>query len=524
LFSLLENDPSMLVVDGTTIYMPEDAEIEKTVSQTEQTPVVASLPPPDTMPPAVGLTKSDASVPKAAALVEEVSTEAALPAESEHSTPTPEAPPVEQEEDANNEIDDGSVEAASEPPEMAKDEPVLGFIDTLSNWMENSGSGEVDNGEAEVDETDTGQSEEDQSAEDLTEKVTPEPPETKEDEPVDLSKINLLSLKPGVKSPPEVQDPVLIVDEPSENLVEKLEEASENVAEVTEVPPVKEETPLSPPLIPDEPPVPTLPNDFSDPYNTMSSDEINHQYSSYPSVVPVEEIPSNVTEETPVTENQLVEEVSTEVPSVSTEATSESTPVTEEIPVIAEETYSLPPEVEVLTPVQNEVEPVAQVAEQVTEVPYDPYKTIETGQSWEGTTGVPAEEGYPPITEEATTPYTPSASEEVVPPVGDQIVETTTLAPEVIPEEVVDEGSGRLFADWVYNLFGSSKSDEVAETTTQSELDMLLTEEPAVEEVEATTAGSWFWSTTPAPEETKPLDGGIISLYFLNFSTLHQWS
>jgi hypothetical protein len=377
--------------------------------------------------------------------------------------------------------------------------------------MENSGSGEVDDGEADVDETDTGQSEEEQSAEDSTEKVTPEPPEAKEEEAVDLSKINLLSLKPGVKNSPEVQaDPLLSVNEPSNNLVdsgEKIEEASEIVAEVTEVPPVTEEVPFAPPTIPEEPPVPTLPNEYSDPYNTMSSDEINHQYSSYPSVQPVEEIASNTTEETPVTENQLIEEVSTELPSASEEVTTKVAPVTEEIPVLAEETHSLPPEVEILTPVQqpeqNEVEPVV---EQITEVPYDPYKTVETGQSWEGTTGVPAEDVYPPVTEEVTTPYTSHASEDNVPPVGEQVEETTTSAPEGIPEEAVDEGSGRYFADWVYNLFGSSKTEEVPETTTQSELDMLLTEEPAAE-VEATTISSWFWSTTPAPEESVPLDG-----------------
>jgi hypothetical protein len=113
----------LIVVDGTTIYMPEDAEIEKTVSQTQQPLAVPSLPPPDTMPPAVGLTQPD--VRKAAALVEEVTTESAEPVESEHTTPTPEAPPEEQE-DASNEIDDGSIEAASEPPEVAKEEPVLG--------------------------------------------------------------------------------------------------------------------------------------------------------------------------------------------------------------------------------------------------------------------------------------------------------------------------------------------------------------------------------------------------------------
>lgn len=510
----------MIVVDGTTIYMPEDADIEKTVSQTEQTPAVPPLQPPDTIP-AVGLTQPDVSTPQK---VEEVTTEAALPAETdEHTTPTPEAPPAE-EGDVANEIDDGSIEAASEPPEVAKDESVLGYLDTLTNWMENSGSGESKDQEPEVDGSDTGQSEEEQSAEDSTEKVTPEPPEAKEDVEFDLSKINLLSLKPGVQDPPEVKDDV-IVKEPSENLgesVDKLEEASENVVEVTEVPPVTEEIPLAPPTIPVEPPVPTLPNDSFDSYNTMSSDEINYQYSSYSTPSPVEEIPSNTTEEIP-REDQIVEDVTTEVPSVSTEVTSEAAPVTEEIPVHTEETYTLPPEVEILTPAQqpeqNEVEPVTQQTDQVTEVPYDPYLNIETGQTYEGTTGVPAEDVYPPVTEETTTPYTPHVSEEVL-PVGDQIEETTTTAPEGIIEEVVDEGSGRYFADWVYNLFGifgSSNTEEVPETTTRPELDMLLAEEPAVE-VEATTISSWFWSTTPAPEEANPLDGGMMFFRLVYYS------
>jgi len=530
-----DNDPNVIVVDGTTIYMPEDADIQKTVSQTGNSQ--PQPPPPKPLPSVVELEqKSSVPTSQDSAKQEEVPL-----VEPEHTTPQPETPPAEpKDEEINIEEDDGTNEAVSEPPEVKKEESMM---DYLTGWIDHSGSGDSEDDEEENEETDTGQSEDnqvDESVEESSEKANPEPPETTGEDEVDLSKINLLSLKGNLQQ--------------TEEVLEKVEEIADKQKESIVMPGITEEIPHAMNQIPEEPPMVTIPSPYPDPYNTLSSDEINHQYASYSTPLPPEEETS--------TENTLqfqsvesVKDVSTEVPNYSSEFTTESAPVSEEVftesvpvseevftesaqvseevftdsnqvseeaftesnqvseeaftesaqvseeftfaPVVQEEVkVVLPPEHEILQPAeQAEKETVTTAAEQANANSYNPYANIETGQVVEVTTGVYADDdGYPPVTEEATTPA--STSEEAA-----SSEETSTAAPEGIEE--ADEGSGRFFADWIYNLFGFGQTTEEVTEAPLSEVEMLIAEPE-----ETATTGSWFWSSTPVPDiEVKPTEG-----------------
>ncbi|CAB3375504.1 Hypothetical predicted protein [Cloeon dipterum] len=468
---LNENDPNVIVVDGTTIYVSEDSDIEKTIT-------TGPPPPPETIPPA-----PSSETPLQPPTNLNSAKENSIPdqPQEELTTPEPETPdekPIVEEEEVKT---DDSTEAVSEPPEVAKDETVMEYIsDTLTGWLDASGEGkqeEVDTGQ------DVGQSEE------VTESVTAEPPE---DVQVDLSKINLLSTK-GNTQEPEVNEALKVVV--------------------------------------DEPPVKTVPSPYPDVEEPVSSDEIYHQYPSSTSLQ-AEEMASQETS-TEVSFNEedsrpplsAEDETSSEVPLYSEEVTTESAEVTSPPPeeTASEETTSTS-QFEILQPLEEQKQE---------EVKYSPYQNYETGQVVEvdtekveevtTETTLVVEEAYPPVVEDETTvvPYPPLVSEEATPApaVQEDAAESTTSADSVettpsadtaettITEESPQEeatplerDSGGIFADWVYNLFGSSSNEEATDATPEQVItEKLLAEEPPAKE--SASSGSWFsFGSTVEPE------------------------
>ncbi|XP_065332144.1 transport and Golgi organization protein 1 isoform X1 [Cloeon dipterum] len=465
-----ENDPNVIVVDGTTIYMSEDSDIEKTIT-------TGPPPPPETIPPA-----PSSETPLQPPTNLNSAKEESIPdqPQEELTTPEPETPdkkPLVEEEGVKT---DDSTEAVSEPPEVAKDETVMEYIsDTLTGWLDASGEGkqeEVDTGQ------DVGQSEE------VTESVTAEPPE---DVQVDLTKINLLSTK-GNKQEPEVNEALKVVV--------------------------------------DEPPVQTVPSPHPDVEERESSDEIYHQYPSS-TTLQAEEMASQETS-TEVSFNEedsrpplsAEDETSSEVPLYSEEVTTESAEVTSPPPEeTASEETTMMSQFEILQPLEEQKQE---------EVQYSPYQNYETGQVVEvetekveevtTETTLVVEEAHPPVVEDETTvPYPPLVSEEVTPApaVQEDAAESTTSADSVettpsadtaettmteeSPQEEttpLERDSGGIFADWVYNLFGSSSSEEATDATPEQVItEKLLAEEPPAEE--SASSGSWFsFGSTVEPE------------------------
>ncbi|XP_059471823.1 transport and Golgi organization protein 1 isoform X2 [Neocloeon triangulifer] len=456
-------EPNVIVVDGTTIYMPEDAEIGKTVTPVEQTR--PPPPPPDTIPPSPQMTATATPPTEEEPAVE-------------HATPEPETPPLEEEKEddelLNKDKTDGvSMEAVSEPPELAKDDSVMEYLsDTLTGWLESSGDGgskeTVDTGQEEV----VGEMEETQ--EQATETVTPEPPE---DKTVDLSEINLLSAKASIQ-----------------------EQTPESDLETHQ-----EEIPTAKQILPEEPPVQTVPDPYQETVDAPSSDEINYQYSSYPSITqPEHDIPIP-TENIPIEEDatQSIDSAeqlsSSEVPLYSEEVTTETTFNSIE-EVTSEETASVETEnLKLVEVVKDE------------DITFSPYQNYETGQVIEDTITVPSapvvEENDLPVVEETTDPYVAPAVEEsttVLPQVletseSEKTVEETIENPS--DDETQEEEVG-IFADWVYNLFGSSSKEEKKIDATPEEVitEKLLAEEEQPAE-EGLSTGSWFWSSSVAPDE-----------------------